>query len=407
MRPSCFVLASALALSGCASRQAASASAPPAASAPSAEDPRIAGLLQALERNPRHGPLHLFVANQLAQAGRKAEAVQTLEKLAAMGWPFALPASGLYEFGVLEGTPGYAAVAERFARAAPHVEKAQPAFTLQQADLVPEGITYDPASRLFLVGSIRQRKVLAVDAQGRARELVPSGAHGLQQVLGMRVDGAGRLWVASHAADPAEGAAREPEALFCFSLPDGALVKKVVLQAEGKHLLNDLAFGPGGEVYVTDSEGGGVWVLPSGGDTLKPFVPGGTWSYPNGLDVSADGKWLYVAAWDGLNRVNLQTGTHEAVEAPEGVVTAGIDGLVRHGDTLLAVQNAVGAPQVRRFRLSPDGLRITEGEVLEAGSAHLEIPTTGTVAGDRYFFIGNSSLRAKTPTPARILSLAL
>lgn len=401
------LLACVLVLSGCASRTASPAPAPAAAAPAAAMDPQLAGLVQAADANPRHGPLLLFVANQLAQAGYKREAVARLEQLAALGWPFALPQSGLYAFGVLADTPGYAAVAERFARAAPRVERARTAFTLAQADLVPEGIAYDPASRLFLVGSIRHKKVLAVDAQGRSRELVPSGAHGLQQVLGLRVDGAGRLWAASHAEAPTGGAAPVPEALFCFSLPDGALLEKVELRAEGPHLLNDMAFGPGGEVYVTDSEGGGVWVLPSGGDALRPLVPGDTWRYPNGLDVSADGRWLYVAAWDGLKRVELKTGTFEALEAPEGVVTAGIDGLVRHGDALLAVQNAVGAPQVRRFRLSPDGARITEGEVLEAGSELLEIPTTGTVAGDGYYFIGNSSLRAKTPTPARILTLRL
>ena len=53
--------------------------------------------------------------------------------------------------------------------------------------------------------------------------------------------------------------------------------------------------------------------------------------------------------------------------------------------------------RVADFPLAPSLDRVTGVRVLERGNPAFEIPTTGAVAGNAYFFIANSQLRALTP----------
>src|SRR5262245_28904920 len=67
------------------------------------------------------------------------------------------------------------------------------AFVLQDRELIPEGIAYDPSSRTFFVGSTYERKIVAVDADGRARDFTSEKQDGLWGLVGMKVDAPRRL----------------------------------------------------------------------------------------------------------------------------------------------------------------------------------------------------------------------
>ena len=56
----------------------------------------------------------------------------------------------------------------------------------------------------------------------------------------------------------------------------------------------------------------------------------------------------------------------------------------------MAVQNSIGAPRIVAFRLSPDGLRVTQTTVLENRSPLTITPTTGAIKGNDFYFIVNS-----------------
>jgi hypothetical protein len=66
------------------------------------------------------------------------------------------------------------------------------------------------------------------------------------------------------------------------------------------------------------------------------------------------------------------------------VFTAGIDGLVRDGATLVAVQNGTSPPRVIRFA---DDLR--RQQVLESGTPGLGEPTHGIVVDGALWFIAD------------------
>ena len=71
---------------------------------------------------------------------------------------------------------------------------------------------------------------------------------------------------------------------------------------------------------------------------------------------------------------------------------AGIDGLYWHKESLIAVQNAIGSPRIVAFRLSKDGSRVTQTNVLENRTAFTASPTTGAIHGNDFYFIANSQI---------------
>jgi hypothetical protein len=65
---------------------------------------------------------------------------------------------------------------------------ARVAFTLPEADLIPEGIAHDARTGTFYVSSTYKRKIVAVPPSGGARDFTTEAQDGLLGVVGMKVD---------------------------------------------------------------------------------------------------------------------------------------------------------------------------------------------------------------------------
>lgn len=276
------------------------------------------------------------------------------------------------------------------------------AFRVAEPDLIPEGIAYDPATRSFFLSSIRKRKIVRIGPDGRASDFVPSKRDGLLSVLGMKVDEKRRLlWAASEASESMTGGTPQDagrSAVFAYGLASGTLVKAYwTPPGTTRHLFNDLVVDSRGDVLVTDSEEGTLYAVPVRTGRLERLFPAGTWDYPNGIALSADERTVFVAhAW-GVTLVGRPTGRTRELEAPPGVTLAGIDGLVRDGRSLVAVQNAFEPMRVAVFELNASGDRVESARTLARSHPDFDIPTTGVVAGGAYCFIANSQLAAFTP----------
>lgn len=116
-------------------------------------------------------------------------------------------------------------------------------------------------------------------------------------------------------------------------------------------------------------------------------------NYANGITLSGDGGALYVAQGLSLRRIELPSGAVTPVAAPPSLALLAIDGLYWHRDRLIAVQNGGGPGRILALDLSADGGAVTAHRVLEAGDPGFDLPTTGTLSGDRFTFIANSQLR--------------
>jgi hypothetical protein len=269
-------------------------------------------------------------------------------------------------------------------------QKAQIAFKITERDIIPEGITYDPASKSFFVSSIFKKKIMKISETGAVSDFIKSGQDEFLEGLGMKVDGAGRLWACNNT--PETDTANHVANVHVFDTKTGALIKKLQIRDGKRHLFNDLYLTAAGDVYVTDSEGGGIYVIRNNSDTIEEFIANGKVHYPNGITANPEESRIYVSTASGLGIVgiDLKTKQIEPLEAKYRII--GLDGLYRYKTQLIGIQNAFFPESILRFTLSSTATSITKIEFVAQSEAGFDIPTTGVIVGDELYFIGNSQL---------------
>ena len=363
--------------------------------------PRALPDLEAAASVFRRDPDVLYaLAKAKALTGDADGAIATLARAVALGYGAGAGTDPAFASLADADRPAFRALLPKIVANGRPLGSARVAFTLSEADLIPEGIAWDPGSRRLFVGSLARNKIVAISADGRVSDFVPSGRDGLQRVLGMKVDAARKsLWVCSAEADsPSPGGnATRASTLFRFDLATGKTLRKIPSPPGGTHLFNDIAIEKDGGLFLTDSEEGAVYRLRAGRDTLEVFQAPGRFFYPNGIALSDDGRYLYVAHVLGVAAWELGSGRSFDLPTPEDVTIVGIDGLSFHRGGLVAIQNGMEPNRVAYFPLAPSLDRVTGERVLERGNRNFEIPTTGAVAGNSFYVIANSQLRSLGP----------
>jgi hypothetical protein len=282
------------------------------------------------------------------------------------------------------------------------VVRGEVAFRLAERDLYPESVAHDPATAAFYVGSMYRRKIVKVDAAGRATDFVTSGRDGLWSVLGMKVDAKRReLW--ANACNLGRGPAMmnpEPDtvgraAVFRYELDTGRLVRRYDGPLTPRPLcFNDLDLTAAGDVYISSGTDG-IFRIDRARDVLELFLPAPD-LVVNGLALSADGRTLYLAAHArAVVALDLATRKWEPLALPEGANLKGIDGLYAWRGSLVGVQNALraGPESVLQAFLDPSGRRVTCVATLDRSHPLYDIPTTGVVVGDHLYYVATSQLQ--------------
>jgi hypothetical protein len=94
--------------------------------------------------------------------------------------------------------------------------------------------------------------------------------------------------------------------------------------------------------------------------------------------------------------VNLSDRTRKPVSPPPNEKIGAIDGLYFYHDSLIGIQAGRKVHRVVRLHLNVDRTSVERLTVLDANSPLFDIPTTGCIIGDEFFFIGNSQIEKLT-----------
>jgi hypothetical protein len=196
-----------------------------------------------------------------------------------------------------------------------------------------------------------------------------------------------RGWIASANIDGSPAKTAGFTGLFELT-GDFAKLRRIAAPSGVK--VSDIAAGPHGTVYASDPEGGGIYRAPAGATELSVLVAPGTLRSPQGLAVSADGRRLYVSDYRyGVAMIDLSSGAATRLASDVAVALDGIDGLWRHGEELIAVQNGTSPMRIIALRLSGDGLRIVGHRTLEQAHPDWTEPLGGSVAAGSLYYVGN------------------
>jgi hypothetical protein len=340
---------------------------------------------------------HPSILYNLARADARLERTED-----ALAWLQTYAATGLTRdvaadsaFFAMHGSPAWTALAERIEANARPVASAQPAFALADSAFMPEGIAFDPRTQRFFLSSIRSGAIAAYSADGGGfRELVPARRDGQWAMLALAVDTATRTLWATTAAIPLHGDYQAADsgrsAVLAYDLDSGALRRRWDAPAGARHQLGDMTVAPDGDVYVSDADEGAVYRLARGGTALERFASGELVS-PQGLAVASDGGRVLVADYvRGIASIDRESGDVVWLEVADSMAVSGIDGLVRVGHSLIAVQNGVTPKRVIELRMNDAETRITGWRALESGTPLMTEPTHAVVVGGEVFFIPDS-----------------
>ena len=366
------------------------------------KDQNYSQYLQVAQQLSDLAPSHPGIVFMLSEAQILNNDLKSAKKnlLRAANLGISVEPEKLTSFQKIDESPEYRKAVEVFQKNKEVFGKSEIAFKIPQKDLIAEGITYDPVSRSFFVGSLYCRKIVEVDASGNARDFISEKQDGIWSVLGMKVDSKRRILWANNANSEDDMLMKDPEhetvgqtAIHKYDLNTKKLIKKYVLAIKGeRHFFNDLAITKAGDVYITDSNAGSIYRILSSQDKLEEFVKSPGMTYPNGIALSADDSHLYVAHLAGISVIDLNSKEVKPISAPENVATSSIDGMVPYGNSLIVNQGLTGVERVARFYLSSDPGRIEKMELLQVNHPVFVIPTTGVVAEDSFYFIANSQL---------------
>lgn len=263
------------------------------------------------------------------------------------------------------------------------------AWEIQDTGLLPEDIDYDPSSHRFFLTSVLEKKIVAVDAAGKAKDFAsaPDG----WPMLGLKVDGKHRrLWATEVALENYSIAPKADwgrSALLCYELDKGNLLFRI--EGPEHSALGDMVLLRDGTPVVSDGAGGGIYRLRDG-KTLER-IDGGEFISPQTPAIDAQGKHLFVPDYlRGIGVVDLSTRQVRWLAMDNKFAFNGIDGLYLHHNTLLAVQNGSSPERVVGFGLDAAHAKVISQNLIESSTSTLGDPTHGVIVGPEFYYIANS-----------------
>lgn len=276
----------------------------------------------------------------------------------------------------------------------------------------PEGMDYDPRTGRYYVASVRHRTIAEVVNGVATRELWPRDEPGIGAVLGVRIDTKrGVLWATLNGMLQMHGFSRGDSivaALVRVRLTDGAIERRWDLSPSPLgHVLGDLAIGPLGDVFMTDSNEPVLYRLRPGSDTLER-ITNPLFRSLQGIASAPNGHVAYVADYaHGLLRVDLDGGAVARLDDAPGSTSLGCDGIAWDRGAIVAVQNGVSPARIMRFVLDSEGRRIVRAELLDRNFEVADEPTIGAIVGSEFVYVANSQWEKYTEDGRRKPELRL
>jgi len=352
----------------------------------------VENLNKTLDAGANHPRIYYNLACGYALLGDAPKSIEWLNRIAALGISYDIEKDE--DLSSIRSTPEFQSVLEKFKQNQKPVVHSAVAFTLPR-DFVPEGLTYDPAQKMFYAGSILLKKILQVDTKGASTD-ISSSQDGLYEVLGMSIDHKRNfLWASSAQFIDADTDAKKVSALFRYDLKTKRLLKRYDLPSDQPHQLGDVIVNRAGDAYTTDSLNPAIYYVDHQKDQLAKFEVGDLFRSPQGLCFSPDEKLLFVADYvRGLIAIDLSTKSHWNVKPPADATIAGIDGLYEYKGHLIATQNGFNPNRILRLTLNNTNEQVTRVEVLEVGDPKGGEFTLGVIVGNEFYFVANSQLES-------------
>ncbi|WP_437395927.1 SMP-30/gluconolactonase/LRE family protein [Flagellimonas lutimaris] len=257
-----------------------------------------------------------------------------------------------------------------------------------EKDLIPEGIAIDPVSEKVFLNSLYKNKIVRFDLDGRhPQDFIQKNQFGYLPGFGMTVKRDTLYALGNSHTTPSN-----QSILLLLKVSTGELIKKYTLKSLGKTYLNDIAVDTNGKFFITDSESSDIYSQNRETGHLETFFSDENIAHSNGIAISPNGKFLYIASMESGLRV-LDIASKKLINRPNKF--KGIDGLKFYKKNLIAIVNARKEPEkngVFQYKLNPKGSEIIGPSKLMAFESPTDIPTTFAIFDDHMYFVSDSQM---------------
>jgi len=266
------------------------------------------------------------------------------------------------------------------------------AYRISEKDLIPEGITYSSTTNTFYLSSIYKTKIIQINAEtSEFKDFIPSDLLNLS-FLGLLVDETrNHLWACGNMTQNGKTLSLVSK----FSLISGELLKSYSYSDTVSNTYNDLALDNKGNIYFTDSDNQHIYKIDKFTDSVSVFYDRIEIAHPNGITISPDNKYLYIASNDKGIRV-LDIEMHEIIGESDTLINSkGLDGLKFYQNSLIGIQNEVktrSEVKIAQYFLDNTGSKITGMKIIDQNNPYFDIPTTFTIINNRLYCLANSQL---------------
>jgi hypothetical protein len=321
----------------------------------------------------------------------------------------------LPDFDALRANPAYKQIIERMASDARPVAHTTRAFAIPDAGLLPEDIDYEPQGKRFFLTSVLEKKIVTLDAEGHLADFAKAPDN--WPMLALKIDARRRIVWATEVALDSFGSVPKADwgrsALLGYGLDDGKLLHRI--EGPQRSSLGDMALAPNGNLLISDSAGGGVYVKHDGSLELKR-VDKGDFISPQTPAFAPGGRAFVPDYVRGVGLLDLASGQVRWIPMENKYALEGVDGMYFHDGWLIAVQNGTAPERVMAFHLDPSFAGVISEQPIESGTPTLD-PTHGVIVGGEFYYIANSGWnelddsgnvkKGLALTPARIMKARL
>jgi hypothetical protein len=348
-----------------------------------------------LRRQRPYEPEYLYgMVVAYAMLGRSSGAYNYMLEMQQQGLSYDLNASEQTQS--IRGSEVYDYLNDLMIKAGEPVGEGEVAFTLAENISMPEAIAWDEGRQSFLVGTLRDGAVIAVDIDGKAKELIRANdENGLWGIRDLLVDNDhGRLWVSSAAVPEFSGFDPSDEgkgAVFEFKLETLELINRYPVPEDGNpHEPGSMALAPGGGIYLADRATPVIFSKTADGDGLAPFLGNTEMVGLRDMVLSSDAGKLYVAdIAKGILVVDLENRSSAMLAGPKTLNLGGLSGLVFWQGYLVIVQKDISPERLLRLELDSTGSKVETVRPLAIALQPFDHPGSGTIMGDYIYYFAN------------------
>ncbi len=326
------------------------------------------------------------------------------EKTPAYNLMLSMQQQGLsYDFNLtddsknIRNTEVYDYVNDLMIKAGDPVGEAESVFNLPDTVVKPESIAWDEDRKQFLIGTVKEGSVIAVDQDGQMTELLKATEeNGMWAVYGLLVDQArNRLWISSASTTAFSGfdpVNKGRSGLFEFDLKTLELIHQYPVPVDGRsHIPGSMVLSPNGDIYVVDRALPVIYRKAAGENRLKVFLATRDMVSMRGITMQPDGRMMYVADREmGIMVIDIEGQKAGGLMHPETLNIGGIDGLYLWENHLIVIQNGIKPQRVMRLALDSGGTNVTAVAPLAIAQPEFDYPNYGVLKANELYFFANS-----------------